>query len=538
VSAENIAETGVKTGTVRLVGAGPGDPELLTLKAQAAIEAASVVVYDRLVSEEILFLIPSSARLIPVGKSPGNHPVPQEEINRVLLEEARAGNTVVRLKGGDPLLFGRGGEEMLFLAENGIACEIIPGVSSVLAAAADACIPLTHRKFSSSVHIISWRKGGGGELEQDVLEALARSGGTLVILMGASALRDIARRLVEAGFSRDLPAALIENAARPRRRVRILTVGELETAECPAAPAVIMAGEVCRLAKKTVPGLPDTPDAPDALDTPGALAAGAGTAAVPDKPLAGQRIVVTMREPANAALCRKIRDLGGRAIPFPCIKIVPLCAAERATDCAGEETRSAAGKFSWIVFTSTAGVDIFFETRAEKAPRLFPHCRFAVIGPETAQALKKRGFVPAYMPDTYSARSLGEGLAAKTAPGEKVLLVRGRRNAAGLTEALTENGVSFQELSVYDTLPAEGGEYARTLIAGGCFDYVFFASPSAVRVFTTRFHLTDFPAIQAVCIGETTADCARKSGMNVHVPAEASIEGMLRAVHGRNSPAE
>jgi uroporphyrinogen III methyltransferase/synthase len=494
-------------GKVWLAGAGPGDPELLTLQARAVLETAHVVVYDRLVSEDVLFLIPPSARLIPAGKSPGNHPVPQEEINRVLLEEARAGNTVVRLKGGDPFLFGRGGEEMLFLAKNGVPCETIPGVNSVSAAAADSRIPLTHRDFSSSLHIISWRGRDGGAPERGVLEALARIGGTLAILMGASALGDIGRRLVEAGFPRGLPAAIVENASTARRRVCVLTVEGLQKAEAPASPAVILIGEVCRFAEQGVPARPrgDSPSA--------------------DKPLAGRRIVVTRQEPENTELCRKIRGLGAAAIPFPCIRIVPLAA--------GEGERTASGKISWIVFTGARGIDIFFDAclASGKDLRLFSACRFAVIGPASARALKKRGFVPDYMPDTYSARALGEGLAEKAA-GETLLLVRGRRNTAELPEVFTEKGIAFQELTIYDTLPAEGGAYARALIADGRFDYVFFASPSAALAFGAQFPSMDFSAVQAVCIGETTADCAQKLGMTVHTPAEATTDAMCRLVCG------
>jgi uroporphyrinogen III methyltransferase/synthase len=493
-------------GKVWLVGAGPGDPGLLTLRAKAALEAADVVVYDRLVSEELLFLVPSPARLVPVGKSAGRHPVPQEEINRILLGEARAGNTVVRLKGGDSFLFGRGGEEMLFLAENGVPCEAVPGVSSVFAAAADSRVPLTHRDFSSSLHIISWRGRDGGCPKREALEALARLGGTLAILMGASALRDIGRRLAGAGFSRDLPAVVVGDASTSRRSVGVFTVGGLCEAEAPDSPAVILVGEVCRL---HVPAPAGGPAAP---------------------PLAGCRIVVTRHEPTNAELRRKIRCLGAEAIPFPCIRIVPLDLAE--------EDLAAAGKFSWIVFTAATGIDIFFDAcrAAGKDLRLFSACRFAVTGPASAQALRKRGFLPDYMPDTYSGEALGEGLAEMAAAGETVLLARGRRAAAGLAEALGAKGVSFRELCLYDTLPAEGGAHARALIAGGRFDYVFFASPSAVRSFRDQFPSMDFSLVRAVCIGQTTADCAGESGMAVYTPKEATTDAMCRLVCGLVSP--
>jgi uroporphyrinogen III methyltransferase/synthase len=382
-----------------------------------------------------------------------------------------------------------------------------------LAVPEEAGIPLTHRDYSSSVHILSWRLKGGGGPGREVLEALARAGGTLVILMGASALGDIGRRLAEAGFDPDTPAALLENGAGPSRRARILSLAGLGRLHGAASPALVVVGEVCRLAEAHLPARESC-----------------ARAALADKPLAGRRIVATLHEPANAELLRTIRSLGALAIPFPCIKIVPLDP--------GEQALAAAGKFSWIVFTSATGIDIFFDAcrAAGKDLRLFSACRFAVAGPASAQALKERGFVPDYLPGTYGARALGEGLAEKAAAGETFLLVRGRQKAAGLAEALAGKGLSFRELDLYDTLPAEGGAYARALIAGGCFDYVFFASPSAVRAFRARFPSLDFSSVKAVCIGETTAGCAEESGMAVYTPAQATTRAMCRLVCELVSP--
>jgi uroporphyrinogen III methyltransferase/synthase len=507
---------GQELGKVWLVGAGPGDPGLFTLKGKAILEAADVVVYDRLVSEEILFDVPPRALLVPVGKSSGSHPVAQEEIHRILCEQARAGKNVVRLKGGDPFLFGRGGEEMLFLAEAGIPCEAVPGVSSALAVPEDAGIPLTHRDYSSLAHIFSWRVKGGGGPARETLEALAHSGGTLVILMGGASVGDIGRRLEEAGFNPDTPAALIENGASALRRVHILSLAELaRRRQSAASPALVVVGEVCRLAANFAPPLSPEERLPKASPA--------------DKPLAGLRIVVTRPQPENAELCREIRALGGVAIPFACIRIVPLAGSPSGPTAA--EIR-AAENFSWLVFTSAAGADAFFEAYLSSGGdfRRFAACRFAAIGPATAQALKKRGFVPDCTPESSSGRDFGEALAQKISPGETVLLVRALTAAPGLAEALMEKGLLFQELPVYETVPAETGEYVRRLVAEGGFDYALFASPSAVSAFRGVFPEADLRALKAVCMGESTAARARELGMDARLAAEATIQGMLRAL--------
>jgi uroporphyrinogen III methyltransferase/synthase len=502
---------GPKPGKVWLVGAGPGDPELLTLKAKAVLEEADVLVYDRLVPEEVLCGAPPRALFVPVGKSAGSPPAAQEEIHRILRDHARAGKTVVRLKGGDPFLFGRGGEEMLFLAEAGIPCEVVPGVSSALAVPEDAGIPLTHRDYSSLVHIFSWRVKGGGGPARETLVALAHSGGTLVILMGGSSPGDIGRGLQDAGFDPDTPAALIENGTTPLRRVHILSLAELaRRRQSAASPALVVVGEVCRLAPNSAPPLSSGERLPEAARA--------------RKPLAGLRIVVTRPQPENAALCREIRALGGTAIPFACIKIVP-----RAGSPSGprpEEIR-AAENFSWLVFTSASGTVVFFDAYLSGGGdlRRFAACRFAAIGPATAEALKKRGFVPDCTPRSSGGRQLGEALAQKVSPGETVLLVRALAPAPGLAETLTEKGVPFQELPVYETVAAEPGEYARRLVAEGRFDYVLFASPSAVSAFRGVF-----PAVRAVCMGESTAARARELGMDPLLAEEATIQGILRAL--------
>jgi uroporphyrinogen III methyltransferase/synthase len=521
-------------GKVWLVGAGPGDPGLLTVKGKAILEAADTVVHDRLVGEEILLDIPPAVRLIDVGKSPGRHHVPQEEINRILISEARKGRKVVRLKGGDPFIFGRGGEELLCLGAAGIPCELVPGVSAATGVPAAAGIPLTHRGLGDAVHIIAWH-GEKGAPAPETLKAAVRTGGSLVILMGAAALRrDMGKRLLEAGFAPDTPAALVQSGSTPEQKIKILTLDQMGPAagfDGEGAPLLIAVGAVCALAEQlsvsdaykrnthTPAGSADKRN----THIPAGSVDKRNTHIPANTPLGGKRIVVTRPEPRNGESCRRIRALGGRAVPFPCIKIIP-------SDPLGEKTFREAESFPWIVFTSATAVEFFFDfcLRAEKDLRLFKNSRFAVLGPATAAALKKRGFIPDFMPALYSGQALGEGLVERIAEGERVLLARARQNAPGLSRVLRERGVSFEELPLYDTIPAEGGAAARNIIEAGRFDYIFFLSPSAVSAFAALFPGMDFSALTALCIGESTAEEARNFGMAVRIPAEASAEGLCR----------
>ena len=238
------------TGKVWLVGAGPGDPGLLTIKGRDVLQNADVVVYDALISPEILGMIPGHTRRIFAGKRSGNHFLPQEETNRVLLDEALAGNNVVRLKGGDPFLFGRGGEELELLAENGVPFEVVPGVTSAFAVPAYNGIPVTHRDYCSSVHIVTGHRRKDHSIDID-FEALVRTKGTLIFLMGIAALADLCSGLLNAGMDPDMPAAVLEKGTTKEQRRIAATVGTLETAckeACVQTPAILIVGKVCELA--------------------------------------------------------------------------------------------------------------------------------------------------------------------------------------------------------------------------------------------------------------------------------------------------
>ena len=286
-------------GKVTLVGAGPGDPGLLTVKGREALLAAQVVVYDRLVSPAILALMPEEAEQINVGKEASRHPVPQDQINRILLEKALEGKNVVRLKGGDPFLFGRGGEELELLREHGVPFEEVPGITSAIAVPAYGGIPVTHRDFTSSLHIVTGHARAGKALDID-FEALVRTKGTLVFLMGVSSLPDICEGLLKAGMDPDTPAAIVERGTTPAQRRLDATVATLAQTAAEGkveSPAISIVGQVCALARDF--------DWFDAL------------------PLKGKRIVVTRPKERAGTLAHRLRKLGADVFEYPCIRTHP-----------------------------------------------------------------------------------------------------------------------------------------------------------------------------------------------------------------------
>ena len=315
-------------GKVILVGAGPGDPGLLTRKGLEALRSADVVVYDRLVGPGILALMPEGAEQINVGKQAAHHPVPQEQINRILLDKALEGKTVVRLKGGDPFLFGRGGEELELLVEHRVPFEEVPGITSAIAAPAYGGIPVTHRDCCSSLHIITGHQRSGKELDID-FEALVRTRGTLVFLMGVSALGAICAGLLAAGMAPDTPAAVVERGTTPAQRRVSAPLAELPQAAEAAAvqsPAVIVVGRVCALAEDF--------DWFDAL------------------PLKGKTVAVTRPRERSGTLSARLRSLGADVWEYPCIATEPI------RPCPGlEEAMERLGDYQWLALTSPAGAD-------------------------------------------------------------------------------------------------------------------------------------------------------------------------------------
>lgn len=485
----------MKTGKVYLVGAGPGDKDLLTVKAVHLIGGADVIVYDRLVSESIMDLIPEGTELIDVGKNVGNHPVPQHEINRILLREAQAGKQVVRLKGGDPFVFGRGGEELELLAEHHVPFEVVPGITSSISVPAYAGIPVTHRDFCSSLHIITGHARAGAELAID-FDALVRLKGTLIFMMSVSTVGRIAAGLMKAGMEEDMPCAVIENGTYPKQRKFISDLKHIEETVRDnevKSPAVIAVGRVCSLSGQ--------------FDW------------FSDRPLSGRRIIVTQPQSKASRLDARLRELGAETRLYPCIRTTFI----RPIDPDFET-------FDTLVFTSTEGVRSFFSWLMEQGrdARAVSGKKLACIGSGTAAALKEYGLLADFLPSVYDGRHLGEEMAATgfINGDSKVLLLRARIGTQELTEALDAAGVTYVDEPVYETSYVEH-EAIEDLES---WDYVTFTSKSCVDGFVKTQKRESFAGVKALCIGAQTAGEAEKFGFDTVISDMATIDSMVQKV--------
>ncbi len=489
-------------GKVILVGAGPGDPGLLTLKGREALESADVVLYDRLVGDGILKMIPKGTKKINVGKQSGNHPVPQEEINRLLLDYALDGKTAVRLKGGDSFVFGRGGEELELLYKNNIEFEVIPGVTSATAVPAYAGIPVTHRGASSSLHIVTAHTRDSKEPDID-LRKYAEIGGTLVFLMGAAMVGYIAEGLMDAGMDRYTPCAVIENGTTPRQRKTIGTLCDIEEkAGSVHSPAMIVVGAVCELSGR--------------FDWFSRL------------PLYGKTIAVTRHEEHSSGLAGRLRTAGANVIECPCIHTESLVTKRMA-----RELKIEVKGYDIIVFTSASGVRAVMEGIYDIGcdARVFGDTRIAVIGSATASALEGYGLRADIIPDKYSGRALGKALSKAAERGGRILMLRSVEANRRLNEILDEAGAEYKEIAVYRTIP-ECELNITDLINKGKIDYVTFTSGSTVHGFMQFHKHADLSSFTAVCIGDTTAEEAGRCGMSCIISQNASVDSMLNTIIG------
>ncbi|MBO5170984.1 MAG: uroporphyrinogen-III C-methyltransferase [Oscillospiraceae bacterium] len=486
-------------GSVILVGAGPGDPGLLTQKGRQAIENAQVVVYDRLVSPAILSLIPKDAEKINVGKESSNHLVPQEEINRILLRKAQEDKRVVRLKGGDPFLFGRGGEELELLEAAGIPFQVVPGVTSALSVPAYAGIPVTHRDFCSSVHIITGHARAGAELSID-FDALKRTGGTLVFLMGVTSLPKICKGLLDAGMAPDMPAAVVERGTLPRQRKLVSTLERLPLEAEKAgvkSPAIIVVGKVCSLSNRF--------DWFDCLS------------------LKGKTVVVTRPEDRSGTLTQRLRELGAEAVDYPCIRTV---AREENPEL--EEAIGNLSRYRCLVFTSPAGPEIFFRRlrAAGRDARALSGLTLAAIGPKTAKALEKHGVTADLVPETYDSDHLAKALEAVEGP---VLLCRASRGSTALPEMLERKGIPFADVPIYDTVYTAPDPQKVDALLGEKL-LVTFTSASTVRGFVESLPGRDLKNVIGCCIGKQTEAEAKKYGLTTVVSQEATMESLMETI--------
>ena len=559
------------TGKVWLVGAGPGDRGLFTLKGLEVLQNAEVVVHDALIGDEVLTLIPENAVKINVGKRASHHRMEQDQINRTLLEQAQAGKRVVRLKGGDPFLFGRGGEELELLAENNIPFEVVPGVTSAFAVPAYNGIPVTHRDFTSSVHIITGHrrasKGpdvsadkypaagtgtgtaaeksgsagaatgtpeekigstGAGPGDADSLgidyEALVRTHGTLIFLMGLSNLPAIMKGLLLAGIDPDLPAAVLERGTTAGQRRVLATVSTLEEEAARSqiqAPAIIVVGEVCRLADSF--------------------------AWAEKRPLAGKKILLTRPKELISEMAVRLRRAGAEVLEMPAIETVPI-EPNPALDRKMAELRAGDKRPDWIIFTSPSGVRIFMERLlSEQDIRVLAGIKIAVIGEGSAKKLRTYGIRADFMPSVYDGETLGRELArkirqaavkgnlqkpAEADPPVRILIPRAAIGNPELTEELQKAGnVEISDIAIYETRYVSPELIdVRTQIRNGEIDYAVFTSASTVRGFSAVMKDTDLSGVMAVCIGRQTRAAAEAQGMETRMAEKATLGALVEAV--------
>jgi uroporphyrinogen III methyltransferase / synthase len=484
--------------TVYLVGAGPGDPGLITVRGADLLARADVVVHDRLVEPSLLELAPRSARIVDVGKSPGASRS-QEDISNLLIELGRSHETVVRLKGGDPFLFGRGGEEAEALLKAGLEVEVVPGITSAFAAPAYAGIPVTHRGLANSVTVVTGHVGDPSAPGGVDWDALARAGGTIVVLMGMATRAEIARRLTDGGRPASTPVAVVEWGTTPGQRAVRTTLDNLWSVEL-GSPATIVIGAVAGLE------LPW-------LDRP---------------PLAGWSVVVTRPVAKAPALSSALRRAGASVVSLPSMAI----AGPRDGGQALEDAVAEIGVYDWVAFTSANAAVGFL--RALGDARSLAGVRIAAVGAATAATLEE-GRLP---PDLVAAKSSAAGLADSIGPragGGRVLFCRAAEALPTLAESLRALGWEVDQVETYATVsPGPEDGVTRTAIARASdADAVVFASPSAVRGLVALFASTEEPLRLppvAVCIGETTASAAREAGFaEVVISTQASDEGLVAA---------
>jgi len=484
--------------TVYLVGAGPGDPGLLTRRGEELLRAADVIVYDRLAPRALLELARRDAELVDVGKAPGDVAMTQDEINALLVARGAAGREVVRLKGGDPFVFGRGGEEAEACLAAGVQFEVVPGVTSAIAAAAYAGIPVTHRRVSTSFTVVTGHEDpakGGSDTRWDVLAGI---GGTLVVLMGAGRIAEIANALIAGGLGEHTPVAAVRYGTRPDQRTVRATLGTIADAGV-EAPSAIVVGDVA------------------ALDF----------GWFERRSLFGRTVVVTRAREQASELRARLVALGASVLELPAIRIAPI-----------DFLLPDLGQFGWIVFTSANGVDAFFDrglTPAHLDARALAPARIAVIGPGTAAALARHGLRADLVPERFVAESLLESFPTGTG---RVLLARAETARDVLPEGLAAKGYDVEVLAVYRTeaAPPDPDVVARLRAGGaggaGAVDAITFTSSSTVDNFCDAVGTTlAEPQPPVVSIGPVTSDTARGRGLRVDAEADPhTIDGLVDAV--------
>jgi uroporphyrinogen III methyltransferase/synthase len=500
----------MKKGKVYLIGAGPGDPGLITVRGLACLKKAEVVVYDYLANEELLNSAPRGAERIYVGKKSKDHTLSQKEINSLIAEKARGGKIVARLKGGDPFIFGRGGEEAEELAQEGIPFEVVPGVTSAIAVPAYAGIPLTHRDFTSTVAFITGHEDPTKKESKISWDKIATGAGTLVFLMGAGNLSAITSNLLKNGRSPETPVALIRWGTLPEQETitgKLSTIGEIVRFKKMKPPIIILVGEVVQLRDK--------------LNWFERL------------PLFGKKILVTRSREQASELSELLRELGAIPIEFPTIEVIPPENWADVDHCLPQMM-----VYDWIIFTSVNGVRFFLDRlfalgrdlRDLKGPRI------CAIGPKTAEALGALKLKVDFVPSEYRAESIFEGLHKENLKGKKVLIPRAKVARDILPRELKRAGALVDVVEVYRTIRPEGqAEKVYKLLVQKSISALTFTSSSTVSNFVEMVGKENVGKITAgipiASIGPITAAKAKSLGMETSImPQEYTIPSLVEAL--------
>jgi len=499
-------------GMVYLVGAGPGDPGLLTLRAASLLARADVVFYDALVGAGVLAMIPDTAERIYVGKRSRAHAVPQEDLNRLLVERAQAGKVVVRLKGGDPYVFGRGGEEAEELAGVGVGFEVVPGITSVVAAPAYAGIPITHREHCSAFQVITGHEEPGKDGASVDWTAVARVAGTKVVLMGVERIGEIASGLMAGGMQAKTPVAMIRWGTTARQETLESTLGAVagEVARRGfEAPAVTVIGDVVCLRSR--------------LDW------------WSRRPLSGKRIAVTRTREQASGMTERLSVLGAEVVEVPTIRIERPQALDPLM-----ESVVGIGEYDWLVFTSANGVTAFFDIfmKAFTDLRSLGNVRIAAVGPSTAAKVRERGLHVDVMPERYVAAEVAKALHAyESVENLRYLLLRAETANPDLPKQIEALGGIVDDIACYRTVASEAGGAAAEALETGGADWITFTSASTVENFHARFDLPKFlqghPGARTASIGPETSKALVALGVEPAVEARRhDLDGLVEALLG------
>jgi len=496
-----------KTGKVYIIGAGPGDAGLITLKGIDCLCAADVVIYDYLVNEELLKYARNDASFIYAGKQGGAHTLSQWQINDLLVKEAKAGNTVARLKGGDPFIFGRGGEEAEKLAASDVPFEVVPGVTSAIAVPAYAGIPLTHRGLTSTVAFVTGHEDPTKEKSDIDWQALARIG-TLVFLMGVKNIEKIVKELTDHGKAPETPAALIRWGTTPRQEILTGTLANISTLAKErkfAPPAILVVGKVVDL-RNTLSWFEQ-------------------------KPLFGKGVVITRPEKQADDLAQLLTREGANPIHFPTIKIVPP-PDWRDLDAAIKNLED----YDWLIFTSANGVSFFFERLFAKNRdiRDLKGVKICCIGPATAQQVESKGIRVDLVPDHFISEGILESFSGINLRGKKILIARAAKARDVLPAGLKKSGAKVDVVTAYETINSgKKKNELNSLFKENKVDVITFTSSSTVNNFVKimgrNFSLPK--GVKIACIGPVTEATAKKAGFSVDVHQEEyTMEGLVQVL--------